>query len=449
MEQITILTPTGTLGYGFDPDAFARGMTFRPAAIAVDAGSTDPGPYYLATGKPLAPRIAVEGELEQLLTAALSTHIPLIVGSCGGSGSSTHVAWTANIVRDLARKHGWHFKMATIQAEFSKDFVRSALRAGKIVNFESEKQLTDDDIQKSNIIVAQMGPEPIIAALKSGAQVILAGRACDDAVIAAMPILEGFDPGPSLHMGKILECGAFCSVPFAMDVIVGRLDATGFILEPGSLTRRCTIVSVAGHSLYERENPFMQRGPGGRVEMGATQFEQLDDRRVRVTGTRYESETPYRLKLEGTRQIGFRSVCVAGVRCPTMIERMDQILSDIRGKMQAKFGDASEFTLLFHSYGKNGVMGSLEKLHNSLPYELGLVTEVIAPTQEVATGLCHVATGMLLHHSYDGQKNNAGNLAFLYSPSEIDAGPAYVFSIYHLVEVDYRPELFPITMENV
>ena len=48
---ITVLTPTGTLGYGFDVTALQRGMQFRPNVIAVDAGSTDPGPAYLGSGE--------------------------------------------------------------------------------------------------------------------------------------------------------------------------------------------------------------------------------------------------------------------------------------------------------------------------------------------------------------------------------------------------------------
>src|SRR5439155_2745185 len=98
MVPLTILAPTGTLGYGFDPEALVRGMTLKPALIGVDAGSTDPGPYYLGADEPLAPRIAVERELELLLGAAREARIPLVVGSCGGSGSRAQVEGTAEIV---------------------------------------------------------------------------------------------------------------------------------------------------------------------------------------------------------------------------------------------------------------------------------------------------------------------------------------------------------------
>lgn len=449
MAAMTMLAPTGTLGYGFDPEALARGMSFRPAAIAVDAGSTDPGPYYLGKGEPLAPRIAVERELEQLLQAALARGIPLIVGSCGGSGRNDQVAWTAAIVRDLALKHKWRFRMATISAEIPTATVLQALRAGHLAEFESGSLPTEKEIQSNSIVVAQMGPEPIMAALEAGAQVILAGRACDDAVIAAFPILKGFDRGAAIHMGKILECGAFCAEPFGMDVILGTLDGDGFVVEPGSLKRRCTVASVAGHSLYEREDPYVQAGPGGRIDMRETRFTQVDERRVRVSGSHFLPETPYRVKLEGVRPVGYRTISIAGVRCPTMIERLDAILDDVRGRMTRYFANEPAFTLMFQRYGKDAVMGAFEPLRNAAPHEVGLVTEVVAPTQELAHAICHVTTGTLLHYSYPGQKNNAGNLAFLHSPSEIDAGPSFAFSLYHLMQTPDPTALFPFSIEQV
>jgi hypothetical protein len=79
MEPITILAATGTLGYGFDPEALARGMTLRPALIGVDAGSTDPGPYYLGAGVSFTSRVMVKRDLGLLLRAAVERKIPLVV----------------------------------------------------------------------------------------------------------------------------------------------------------------------------------------------------------------------------------------------------------------------------------------------------------------------------------------------------------------------------------
>ena len=79
--MISVLTPTGTLGYGFDPQALARGMGFEPHVIAVDAGSTDPGPACLGSAQPLCARRMVKEEITQLLGASRRAGIPLVIGS--------------------------------------------------------------------------------------------------------------------------------------------------------------------------------------------------------------------------------------------------------------------------------------------------------------------------------------------------------------------------------
>ncbi len=234
-----------------------------------------------------------------------------------------------------------------------------------------------------------------------------------------------------------------------MDVMSGTLDEEGFVVEPGRLSQRCTVASVAGHSLYEREDPYRQRGPGHLIDMTKTQFSQVDSRRVRVTGTSYIVERPYRIKLEGARLIGYRTHCVAGIRCPTMISQLDAILDENRRYVDDYFKTNEAYSLLYHRYGKNAVMGELETNKNNNIHELGLVIDVVAPTQDLAHAICHIAAGKLLHQPYEGIKNNAGSLSFLYSPSDTDLGPVYEFSVYHLLDVDDECALFPITMEMV
>ena len=49
-EEFRILSTTAILGYGFPKESFDEGMKRKPDLIAVDAGSTDPGPFYLGEG---------------------------------------------------------------------------------------------------------------------------------------------------------------------------------------------------------------------------------------------------------------------------------------------------------------------------------------------------------------------------------------------------------------
>jgi len=45
-----------------------------------------------------------------------------------------------------------------------------------------------------------------------------------------------------------------------------------------------------------------------------------------------------------------------------------------------------------------------------------------------------LARSVALHVTYPGRQAIAGNLAFPFSPSDIQSGPVYEFSIYHLIE---------------
>ena len=447
-QPITVLAPTGTLGYGFRAEALARGMSLKPSVIAVDAGSTDPGPHYLGSGEPLVSRLSMKRELTQLIVAARQAKIPVIVGSAGGAGCRAHVDWTVDIVREIARECGLSFKLAWIYADIPAERVRRGLLAGEVNDFEAGYDLAGKDVDDAVAIVAQMGHEPICAALDQGAEVIIAGRACDDSTIAAYPIWQGADLGLAIHMGKILECGAFSAEPFAMDVMLGTIHADHFVLEPGSLSRRASVKSVAAHSLYEREHPYVHAGPGHEVDLTGCTFTAAGDRQVRVDGARGRTTPDYYVKLEGVRRVGYRSISIAGVRCPTMIARIGEILDEAKRNAHHYFAPA-ELQIGFHVYGRDAVMQRLEPARGAVAHELGLTIDVVAADQEMAHAACHQISGSLLHWHYPGQYNTSGNLAFPYSPSEVDAGPAYEFSIYHLLKAISPTELFPGQLETL
>lgn len=447
MKSVRILAPTGCMGAGFGVDALERGMTLRPDAIAVDAGSTDQGPYHLGSGVPLYSDRIIKRELASLVQASRKARIPFIVGSAGGAGTNAQVDRVAELVREIAGEMGLHFKLAKIYAEIPKERVVAAIKAGEVRDFEAGFELTAEDVQACSGLVAQMGDEPFRHALDQGADIVIAGRSCDDSAIASFAIWKGANQALAIHMGKILECGAFSAEPFGMDVMLGTLDDQGFTLEPGSLARRASKKSVVAHSLYEREDPFMQHGPGRVLDFSKCEFEQVDDRRVRVTGTKGQRTDDYWIKLEGAKPVGYRSLCVVGVRCPTMISRIDTVLEQVRQMTHQRVPDPS-VQIIFRKYGIDAVMRNFE-VEKTLPHEVGLVLETIARTQDVAYDACNAVSGKLAHVSYEGQKNTSGNLAMPYSPRVQNIGLQYEFGAYHLMKVSSAFECFPVEMEEV
>lgn len=451
MDEIRILSPTAILGYGFPEASFQAGLHLNPHLIAVDAGSSDPGPYYLGAGVSFTDRGAVKRDLQIILRSANQRDIPVIIGSAGGAGAGPHLDWTAEIIREIASEEVLNLRLAIINSELDKETVRTAFKQGRISTCGGSPVLTERDIDESEHIVAQLGLEPIIRALKFDANVVLAGRAYDPSVFAAFPVLHGFDLGLSLHMGKILECAAIACTPGSgSDCMFGTLRRDSFDLEPLNPDRKCTISSVAAHSLYEKSDPYRLPGPGGVLDLTNTNFQQLDERRVRVTGSRHLS-TPYTVKLEGAKRVGHRYISFAGVRDPIFIKNTDTIIKAVRDRVADNFREfhASEYELIFRVYGRDAVLGPIEPLLNVSSHELAIVIEVVAKTSDVAKSICSFARSTMLHLGYPGRISTAGNLAFPYSPSDFDAGEVFEFSIYHLMQIDDPIQFFPTIIENI
>ncbi|MDG2090714.1 MAG: acyclic terpene utilization AtuA family protein [Gammaproteobacteria bacterium] len=452
MKEIKILCPTAALGFGCPAASFEAGLKRKPDVIGVDAGSTDPGPFYLGKGQTILGWGAQKKDLEIYLEAQQKHNIPLIIGSAGGPGSQEVLDETIRIVKEIASDKKYSFKLARIGSDFDKDYLKDCFAKNKIKLFETADELTVEEIDRAEHIVAQMGVEPIIEALKMEADVVIAGRAYDPAVFAALPILKGFDPGLAIHMGQILECGAMAAEPAAgADCLLATMSENSFTVEPLNQERKATIKSVAAHTFYENTNPVQLLFPGGMIDLSETTFEQVNERVVQIAKTRFVQSDQYTLKLEGSKKTGYRTIFIAGVKDPIFIQSVDDIIEQVKNDiaLQLPYKQGDDYQIVFHLYGKNAVMGASEPNTDFTPHELGIVGEAIAKTQDIANSVCSFLHKVLLHYPYEGRKQIAGNLAFLYSPSFYNLGEVYEFNIYHLLEVDDPLAQFPITIEEL
>lgn len=439
------------LGYGF-PVASLREAVLRGIdLIAVDAGSTDPGPFYLGSGRSFISGAMVRRDLELLIQAAAETKARMVIGSAGGAGTSSQLAELAKTVRDICRRQGrpWT-RIATIDSELAQATVLGRLGRGRVHTFETDRALTAAAVHQSRHIVAQIGLEPMMAALDAGADILVCGRAWDPANIAALPVLLGYPKGLALHLGKILECGGQAAVPVeGSDLILGRLERGHFVVETPHPHKACTVASVSAHTLYEKTNPVRLPGPGGIVDLTASRFEALDERRVRVSGSAFEKAPVYTVKIEGARFAGYRHVAIAGIRDPIMIGQVNSIVADVTDRLAQNLADLlprDRYSLIVRRYGIDGVMGALEPV-KTLPHEVGLVIDAVAGTPGEAETVCAMARSLLLHWGYPNRKATAGNLAMPFSPADFPAGEVYEFNIYHLMEVDDAVTDFPFVME--
>jgi hypothetical protein len=183
------------LGGGFTAESIKRGIAMGATAIAIDAGSTDSGPHYLGAGVAKTSDSAVARDLRILLVAARENRIPLIVGSCGTSGTDAGVDQVAAIAERIAAEDRLSFRMARIYSELRPETVIAAIDEGRVRALPPSGELGPGTVRSCAHIVALMGHAPIAAALEAGAEVVLAGRATDTAMVAAVALMHGRGSG--------------------------------------------------------------------------------------------------------------------------------------------------------------------------------------------------------------------------------------------------------------
>ena len=451
-SECRLLSVSSILGYGFPETSLARALERKPHFIGVDGGSTDPGAFYLGSGECLNSRKAMKRDLRLMLMAGVPRKIPVVIGTCGGAGAEPHLQEVAALAREIAREEKLRFKLALIHSDQSKADVRTWLKAGRISALRNVPELTDAIVERSSRIVGMMGAEPFMKALDSGADVVLAARASDAASWAGCAMSRGMAAAPSWYSGKMLECGTASATPKGHDCLVATVRGNDLEVEPANPARRCTPLSVATHGLHENASPTIHEEPGGLLDATHCEFTALSDRAVRVSGMEWRTRD-YDIKLEGAEFIGHRAITICGTRDPILIGQIDSYLQTARDDIAARaanFGVSSEkYHLVFHVYGKDGVMGAAEPVETITSHELGIVVEVVAPDAEDAKAVLAIARVVVPKVDFPGRLCKSGNMAFPFSPSDIPVGPTYRFSIFHVVKPDSPYSMFPIEYEEV
>lgn len=452
-DRMTILSPTGHLGFTpIESGSFHLGVARRPDCIVADSGSCDIGPQPLGADEHCSPEAWQRHDLELMLLAARRLGVPMIVGSASDTGTDRGVNQYVEIIRELARTHRLApFNLAAIFADVAPGEVARRLRAGvRVEGLDGRPDLTADGLERTAHVVAVMGVEPIIRALESGAEVVIAGRSSDSCIFAAPAIRAGFPEAAAYYLGKVLECASFAAEPFmGKESILGTVTPDAVTVTALHPEQRCTVASVAGHAMYERANPFFEHVAGGVLDMTRCRYEQVDDRTTRITGFEFRQDPVYRVKLEGSGKVGERALAIAGIRDPYTIKHIDAVIAWARSKVQERWGEpGARYALYYHVYGRDGVMGPWEPQRTMSAHELCLVVEAVAPRWEDAEVICALATRNLFYARLPEVKGTAGTAALMMD--EILHGkPGYEWTLNHVLPVSDPFELFTIKTEVI
>ncbi|HEY1928525.1 MAG TPA: acyclic terpene utilization AtuA family protein [Caulobacteraceae bacterium] len=439
-----VLVPSGMLGAGVNREHLEQGVRAGAHAIALDSGSTDSGPAYLARGVSKMNREALKQDLIILMDVAFSAGIPLLIGSCGTAGTDSGVDWTRDIVAEIAGELGIAPKIALLYSEQDIGVLKRKNAQGAIHPLAPMGPLADATLDACNHVVALMGPEPYMRAVFEGADIVLGGRTTDTAVLAAVPLLRGASAGPAWHAAKVSECGGQCTVNPRTGGVMMSVDAEGFDIEPLNDDNQASPESVSAHMLYENTDPERLIEPGGLLDASQAVYAVKDPRTTRVTGSVWEPR-PYTMKLEGAGGGAFQTIMFIGIEDPEVLANLDEfhdrLLAALTARIRTLFGDeAGDFDVSLRLYGHNAVSGRPVPKAAPPPREVGVMFVVTAASQSLATRMAKACNPMFFHFPLR-PGIEMPSYAFPFTPAEIERGQVYEFKLNHVVDTEDGFEL--------
>lgn len=441
---VKVIVPTGMLGSGISYEHVAYGVSRGAHAIAVDAGSTDSGPAYLAQAVSKVSRQAIARDIEVLMRLASAANIPILVGSCGTCGADAMVDWTREVVVEIATGLGMRPRIASIYSEQKKARIKQKAREGKIRALEPSGDMEDAMLDACEHIVALMGPEPYIRALQEGADIVLGGRTTDTAVLAAVPLMNGTGAAAAWHGAKISECGGLCTVKPTLGGVLMTVHGNDFEIEPLSLDNRCTPRSASAHMLYETADPNRLIEPGGVLDVTAANYESVNERVTRVSGAIW-TPMPYTMKLEGARSGPYQTIMLIGIEDPEVLRDVDEFEGRLKSclieRISTTFGVQNKtFSVSLRIFGWNAVSGRRRPAGTASPVEVGLLFVVTAETQELANQMAKACNPYFFHFPARVDRE-LPSYAFPFTPAEIPRGRVHEFLLNHVVCVEDGFEL--------
>ncbi|MCP3972098.1 MAG: DUF1446 domain-containing protein [Rhodobacteraceae bacterium] len=450
--MVRVLVPSGALGLGYDRTALQRGVAAGPDIIAIDGGSTDSGPSYLGRGVSKYSRGSTKIEWAGLIEARQEAGCPLVIGTAGTCGADSAVDWLVGITEEILRETGRTATIAVLKSGQPADVVQQALAGGRVTPLHPAPEISAEVLDDCTNIVALAGAEQINAALETGADIVIAGRTTDTAIIAALPLARGCHAGAAWHGAKIGECGALCATNPQSGVILVDFDDTGFTITPLADGAQATPHTVSAHMLYENSDPFILYEPGGHLDVTGAQYEALDPARVRVTGSDWVVAERYTVKLEGARRAGFQSVLLTLLRDRRYVENAqawcDDILAKCRAKAEQRLGLAPEaFDLELRIIGRNATLGDIENRGGEAA-ELGVLGIVTADTADLVDEVAKMLNPYLLHHPLTVAEEQP-TFAFPFSPADIPRGEIYEFCLNHVMQLDDPMQAFRLEVREV
>ncbi|MGE3619188.1 MAG: acyclic terpene utilization AtuA family protein [Acidimicrobiia bacterium] len=434
-------------------EAIDQALEWGVDVIVAQGTGSDWGAYWLGSGEQFDTRNFREN-VRPYLRVAVAHGIPFVF-SAGIAGSDAHLEACLEQFDQLCVEEGFDLEVGVLRTEVDPGWLAGVLRDGRQATALADdpslpSPLTADDLAGVERIVGLAGPEPIVDLLGRGVAGVITGRAVDVALAIAPALARGLPPAAAAHAAKVIECGGLALDPGDPGLCIwAEVDRDGFEVRCPSPRSSVTPKGIAGHSFYERANPWEEKNPGGVLDLRDAAYRRTEQG-VRCDGARWHDE-PYSVLLEGATRVGYRSIVVLGVRDPDLLGQArswaDAALADLA--RAARFDDLrGSYHAGVRIFGLDGVLGPLEPEKAVTGHEAAVVVDVVAPTQAQANEIAYFLFVRLGYGPYPGRRTTAGNVAVPFMPVVQPVGPMYRFGLYHALQLDRPDEPFRASVER-
>jgi hypothetical protein len=322
------------------------------------------------------------GAMESVLPAVLERGVKVVANAGGVNPRSC-----AEAVRSLAAKHGQKDKLriGVVTGDDLLGRLDDLIAHGhSLSNMDTGEPLST---VRSRVLSANayIGSEPIVEALRGGANVVITGRSTDTALTMA-PLRHEFGWGAEswdqlaagIVAGHIIECGAQCSggnclydwrsIPDLANVgyplVEAHADGSFVVTKHPNTGGRVSVQTVTEQLVYEMGDPHSYITPDVIADFGSIQLRGDGDNRVRVSGIKGRAPTD-KLKVSIAYRAGFKAVGTLVYSWPDALDKArlaDQILRARLERLGLHFEK-----ILTEFVGANATHGPLAGEHRDAP----------------------------------------------------------------------------------
>ena len=267
----------------------------------------------------------------------------------------------------------------------------------------------------ANLVSAEvyLGAEPIVAALKQGAHIVVTGRVADPSIFMAPMMYEfGWDAldherlGRGNGIGHLLECGAqvtggyfsdpgFKDVPepwnLAFPIAEVESNGSAVITKVHGSGGAVNLMTVKEQLLYEVHDPANYITPDVVVDFTTTQLEEIGENRVRVTNISGKPRTPT-LKVSIGCMEGFIGEDMFFYAGPGALRRAQLAKKILEERFKIVGLQAEEIRIDF--LGINAIHGPMSPAPTIEPYEIAVRVAARTKTREEAIKVGREVDGM-------------------------------------------------------